>query len=97
MRSMAVFEVTSSAQQRFEDADWHGIQEAMKKRINLYDHHVDLVVKQLSQMNLTAEFTKQLLAEIKQLYIRLLEDYPRFEIAESFLIQFIVDYFSIVI
>ncbi|HGJ5873771.1 MULTISPECIES: bifunctional isocitrate dehydrogenase kinase/phosphatase [Arsenophonus] len=77
-------EVTSSAQQRFEDADWHGVQEAMKKRINLYDHHVDLVVKQLGQMNLTTEFTKPLLAEIKQFYIRLLEDYPRFEIAESF-------------
>lgn len=56
----------------------------MKKRINLYDHHVDLVVKQLGQMNLITEFTNQLLAEIKQRYIKLLEDYPRFEIAESF-------------
>jgi isocitrate dehydrogenase kinase/phosphatase len=33
-------EVTSGAQQRFEQADWHAVQQAMKQRIHLYDHHV---------------------------------------------------------
>ena len=33
-------EVTSGAQQRFEQADWHAVQQAMKNRIHLYDHHV---------------------------------------------------------
>ena len=36
-------EVTSGAQQRFEHADWHAVQQAMKQRIHLYDHHVGLV------------------------------------------------------
>ena len=40
-------EVTSGAQQRFEQADWHAVQQAMKSRIHLYDHHVGLVVEQL--------------------------------------------------
>lgn len=40
-------EVTSGAQQRFEQADWHAVQQAMKSRIHLYDHHVGLVVDQL--------------------------------------------------
>ncbi len=45
---MGVFlEVTSGAQQRFEQADWHAVQQAMKQRIHLYDHHVGLVVEQL--------------------------------------------------
>lgn len=35
-------EVTSGAQQRFEQADWHAVQQAMKNRIHLYDHHVGL-------------------------------------------------------
>ena len=38
-------EVTSGAQQRFEQADWHAVQQAMKNRIHLYDHHVGLVVE----------------------------------------------------
>ncbi|MGU0015765.1 isocitrate dehydrogenase kinase/phosphatase AceK regulatory subunit [Escherichia coli] len=37
-------EVTSGAQQRFEQADWHAVQQAMKNRIHLYNHHVGLVV-----------------------------------------------------
>ncbi|WP_431612575.1 isocitrate dehydrogenase kinase/phosphatase AceK regulatory subunit, partial [Chryseobacterium sp. 'Rf worker isolate 10'] len=40
-------EVTAGAQQRFEQADWPAVQQAMKKRIHLYDHHVGLVVEQL--------------------------------------------------
>ncbi|TOM56917.1 hypothetical protein CGH73_27185, partial [Vibrio parahaemolyticus] len=35
-------EITSGAQERFEQGDWHAIQHAMKRRIQLYDHHVGL-------------------------------------------------------
>ncbi|XPE40552.1 isocitrate dehydrogenase kinase/phosphatase AceK regulatory subunit [Shigella flexneri] len=31
----------------FEHADWHAVQQAMKSRIHLYDHHVGLVVEQV--------------------------------------------------
>ncbi|CAM3200873.1 isocitrate dehydrogenase kinase/phosphatase [Xenorhabdus nematophila ATCC 19061] len=77
-------EVTSGAQKRFEQADWHAVQRAMKKRINLYDHHVGLVVEQLKCMHSALQQDEDYIAEVKSVYTRLLPDYPRFEIAESF-------------
>ncbi|BBV02628.1 bifunctional isocitrate dehydrogenase kinase/phosphatase [Providencia rettgeri] len=77
-------EITSGAQERFEQADWHAIQHAMKRRIQLYDHHVGLVVAQLQFMGLVQSLTPDKLAQIKNVYKTLLPDYPRFEIAESF-------------
>ncbi|MBD2782046.1 bifunctional isocitrate dehydrogenase kinase/phosphatase [Xenorhabdus szentirmaii] len=77
-------EVTSGAQQRFEQADWHAVQQAMKKRINLYDHHVGLVVEQLDRIHGSLQHDEDDIAEVKAVYTRLLPDYPRFEIAESF-------------
>ena len=77
-------EITSGAQERFEQADWHAVQSAMKQRIQLYDHHVGLVVAQLQFMGLVQSLTPDKLALIKHVYKTLLPDYPRFEIAESF-------------
>ncbi|WP_313120913.1 isocitrate dehydrogenase kinase/phosphatase AceK regulatory subunit, partial [Pantoea septica] len=37
-------DITAGAQQRFEQADWQAVQQAMKTRIHLYDSHVALVV-----------------------------------------------------
>ncbi len=77
-------EVTTGAQQRFEEANWAEIHAAMKKRIHLYDHHVGLVVDQLrlivGEKGLDADF----LMRVKEIYTSLLPEYPRFEIAESF-------------
>ncbi len=58
-------EITSGAQERFEQADWHAIQHAMKRRIQLYDHHVGLVVAQLQFMGLVQSLTPDKLAQIK--------------------------------
>ncbi|SFU74837.1 bifunctional isocitrate dehydrogenase kinase/phosphatase [Xenorhabdus koppenhoeferi] len=77
-------EVTSGAQKRFEQADWHAVQNAMKKRINLYDNHVGLVVEQLQCIHGSLQQNEDYIAEVKAVYTRLLPDYPRFEIAESF-------------
>ncbi|ETS31370.1 bifunctional isocitrate dehydrogenase kinase/phosphatase [Photorhabdus temperata] len=77
-------EVTSGAQQRFEQADWRAVQQAMKKRINLYDHHVGLVVEQLKCIHGVFGYDEEYIAEVKVVYTSLLPDYPRFEIAESF-------------
>ncbi|NHB88940.1 bifunctional isocitrate dehydrogenase kinase/phosphatase [Photorhabdus tasmaniensis] len=77
-------EVTSGAQQRFEQADWRAVQQAMKKRINLYDHHVGLVVEQLKCIHGAFGYDEEYIAEVKVVYTSLLPDYPRFEIAESF-------------
>ncbi|STX15209.1 isocitrate dehydrogenase phosphatase [Klebsiella pneumoniae] len=82
---MGVFlEVTSGAQQRFEQADWHAVQQAMKQRIHLYDHHVGLVVEQLRCITEGKSTDVDFLLRVKQQYTQLLPDYPRFEIAESF-------------
>ncbi|MGK3389111.1 bifunctional isocitrate dehydrogenase kinase/phosphatase [Escherichia coli] len=77
-------EVTSGAQQRFEQADWHAVQQAMKNRIQLYDHHVGLVVEQLRCITNGQSTDAAFLLRVKEHYTRLLPDYPRFEIAESF-------------
>ncbi|EEC9243811.1 bifunctional isocitrate dehydrogenase kinase/phosphatase [Escherichia coli] len=77
-------EVTSGAQQRFEQADWHAAQQAMKNRIHLYDHHVGLVVEQLRCITNGQSMDAAFLLRVKEHYTRLLPDYPRFEIAESF-------------
>ncbi|EFZ6261437.1 bifunctional isocitrate dehydrogenase kinase/phosphatase [Shigella boydii] len=77
-------EVTSWAQQRFEQADWHAVQQAMKNRIHLYDHHVGLVVEQLRCITNGQSTDAAFLLRVKEHYTRLLPDYPRFEIAESF-------------
>lgn len=77
-------EVTSGAQQRFEQADWHAVQQAMKNRIHLYDHHVGLVVEQLRCITNGQGTDAAFLLRVKEHYTRLLPDYPRFEIAESF-------------
>ena len=77
-------EVTSGAQQRFEHADWHAVQQAMKQRIHLYDHHVGLVVEQLRCITDGKSPDADFLLRVKEHYTHLLPDYPRFEIAESF-------------
>lgn len=77
-------EVTSGAQQRFEQADWHAVQQAMKQRIHLYDHHVGLVVEQLRCITGHTITDAAFLLRVKEHYTHLLPDYPRFEIAESF-------------
>ncbi|MFW3573087.1 bifunctional isocitrate dehydrogenase kinase/phosphatase [Kosakonia cowanii] len=77
-------EVTAGAQQRFEQADWHAVQQAMKQRIHLYDHHVGLVEQQLRCITDSQHPDVEFLQEVKAHYTQLLPDYPRFEIAESF-------------
>ncbi len=77
-------EITSGAQYRFEQADWHGIQLAMKERIRLYDNHVGLVVEQLRCIRHDIDKESVFLQKVKERYTQLLPNYSRFEIAESF-------------
>ncbi|EKS1843663.1 bifunctional isocitrate dehydrogenase kinase/phosphatase [Cronobacter muytjensii] len=77
-------EITAGAQHRFEQADWHAVQQAMKSRIHLYDHHVGLVVEQLRCIMEGKATDADFLLRVKRHYTELLPDYPRFEIAESF-------------
>jgi isocitrate dehydrogenase kinase/phosphatase len=44
-------EITRAAQQRFQNADWHGIQEASARRLALYAMHVDQAVQEICAAN----------------------------------------------
>lgn len=77
-------EVTRGAKLRFENADWHGVQIAAKKRISLYDHHVTKTAQQLTKMAENATITQEFLQGIKIEFEALLQHYGNFEIAESF-------------
>ncbi|KJV49175.1 isocitrate dehydrogenase [Pantoea sp. BL1] len=77
-------DITAGAQQRFEQADWHAVQQAMKARIHLYDHHVGLVANQLRILNDVSNWDEAFWLRVKSHYETLLPGYPRHEIAESF-------------
>lgn len=77
-------DITAGAQQRFEQAEWLAVQQAMKARIHLYDHHVALVAAQLRALNGAAHWDDAFWLKIKNHYETLLPGYPRYEIAESF-------------
>lgn len=77
-------DITAGAQQRFEHADWHAVQQAMKARIHLYDHHVGLVANQLRILNARSDWDEAFWLRVKSHYETLLPGYPRHEIAESF-------------
>jgi len=77
-------EITRGAQNRFEQADWQGVQDAQAQRIKVYDHHVGetaaLLKLQMGEMYASQPF----LRKVKTSYIRLLRSYPNYEVAESF-------------
>ncbi len=77
-------EVTSGAQQRFEHADWHAVQQAMKQRIHLYDHHVGLVVEQLRCITEGKSTDVDFLLRVKEQYTHLLPDYPALRLRRAF-------------
>ncbi|PCS23590.1 bifunctional isocitrate dehydrogenase kinase/phosphatase [Candidatus Enterovibrio escicola] len=77
-------DVTAGAQERFEQQAWKTIQQALKKRINFYDHHVGLVSQQLKTMLNKQHATPSFFMGVKSAYCQLLDDYPRYDIAESF-------------
>ena len=77
-------DVTAGALERFEHQNWKGVQEALKKRIHFYDHHVNLVSQQLNTMLNKQHMSRCFLTRVKESYEALLIDYPRYDIAESF-------------
>lgn len=77
-------DVTAGALERFEHRDWKNVQLALKTRINYYDHHVGLVSQQLKTMLEKEHATRSFLMSVKSKYRQLLDDYPRYDIAESF-------------
>lgn len=77
-------DVTAGALERFERQDWASVQDALKTRIQFYDHHVELVSQQLITMLKKQHRSRHFLTAVKIRYGEILHDYPRYDIAESF-------------
>lgn len=77
-------ENSAAAKRRFENADWHGVHQAVKERIDYYDERVFETVARLHK-----DFRAELLDDAiwqsaKLLYIGLLVDHKQPELAETF-------------
>jgi isocitrate dehydrogenase kinase/phosphatase len=77
-------ETNRAAKQRFERADWHGQQRAMRERIAFYDERVRETKSRL-QIEFDAEvLPTEVWQQVKLLYIGLLIDHRQPELAETF-------------
>ena len=77
-------DITSGAQDRFEKENWPEVQNALKKRIKIYDQHVQFVTYQLKLLLKNTKINNSLLINVKKAYESELLGFCRFDIAESF-------------
>ena len=77
-------ETSASAKQRFDAADWVGVQQAVKDRIQFYDDRVEEAVERLrSEFNANA-IDDDTWQQTKLYYIGLLVNHKQPELAETF-------------
>ncbi len=77
-------EVSRSAKQRFEQADWPGQQRATRERIEFYDLRVDETRDRLQSEFVADAQPMELWQQVKLMYIGLLVDHRQPELAETF-------------
>jgi isocitrate dehydrogenase kinase/phosphatase len=77
-------ETSALAKRRFEEADWAGAQRAVRERIGFYDERVRECVTRLQDELGAATLDDDAWQQAKLLYIGLLVDHKRPELAETF-------------
>ena len=77
-------ETNRAAKQRFERADWHGQQRAMRERIEFYDERVREAKNRLQTDFAADALPMQVWQQVKLLYIGMLVDHKQPELAETF-------------
>ena len=77
-------EASASAQQRFEQADWHGQQRAQRERIEYYDKRINEAVARLRTEFAVDALSQDTWQQAKLHYIGLLTDHHQPELAETF-------------
>ncbi|WP_418318009.1 bifunctional isocitrate dehydrogenase kinase/phosphatase [Piscinibacter sakaiensis] len=77
-------ENSRAAKQRFEQADWHGQQRAMRERIRFYDQRVRETATRLQTEFAADAQPMDVWQQAKLLYIGLLLDHRQPELAETF-------------
>ena len=77
-------ETNRAAKQRFERADWHGQQRAMRERIEFYDVRVHEARDRLQSEFAADALPMAVWQQVKLLYIGMLVDHKQPELAETF-------------
>lgn len=77
-------EASAAARQRFEQADWHGQQQAQRERIEFYDKRVDEAVDRLQREFQAGTLPMDVWQQVKLHYIGLLTNHHQPELAETF-------------
>jgi isocitrate dehydrogenase kinase/phosphatase len=77
-------ETNRAAKQRFEQADWHGQQQAARDRIEFYDRRVQETQQWLQLEFAANSLPAEVWQQVKLLYIGLLIDHHQPELAETF-------------
>ncbi len=77
-------QTNQQAQGRFETADWHAQQRAMRDRIEFYDKRVGEAARQLETEFAVSTLPVDIWREIKRLYVGLMIDHRQPELAETF-------------
>lgn len=84
-RHMYLFsEITRSAKERFEQAQWHEVQEASRQRTDFYDLRIKETLASIRQDFAISEFDETLWQAIKQEYVEQLLYHDKSDLAESF-------------
>ena len=77
-------EITRSAKQRFEQAQWKEVQEASKQRTDYYELRIQETLTTLRQDFSIGELDETLWQEVKSEYVDQLLYHPKSDLAESF-------------
>jgi isocitrate dehydrogenase kinase/phosphatase len=77
-------ETSAAAQQRFEQAAWHGQQRAQRERIEFYDKRVDEAAERLQAEFKAGTLSMEVWQQVKLHYIGLLTNHHQPELAETF-------------
>lgn len=84
-RHFSIFsKITKGARQRFENADWQAERDASSQRVKFYDLRVKDAIKGLQQIFDFDEFDGALWLDVKQKYVRLIQNHNQPELAETF-------------
>ena len=77
-------QASRDAQRRFEQADWHGQQQAQRERIEFYDLRVRESIQRLETEHQASALPMDVWQQIKLHYIGLLTNHHQPELAETF-------------
>lgn len=77
-------EITSRAQKRFENEDWHGIQADTKRRLSIYKKQVPRLARKIRRIMGETFNDEATWLEVKPHYFHLALERPTYEIAETY-------------